>query len=111
MKIKRLDERLSEYNDSQLTNSEVDLDTKIDNMLLSMSQQLEFFQVDKVPENMLDAIVERIVVGRKYCSWYLRFLEEPIKVTTDNRRRHNAKVYFIADNDLLNADSSTGGFE
>lgn len=94
-KIKILEEQLGQYDIENLENETDNLLSKLEVIKFALEQQIDFDNGNKISESMIDAFVEKIVVGRDYCSWYLRFFPEPVKLTTDNRRKQNAKAYII----------------
>lgn len=104
-KIKILEDQLSQYDIENIKNETEDLLSKLEVIKFALEQQISFDNAEKVSESMIDAFVEKIIIGRDCCDWYLRFLPEPIKLTTDNRRKQNAKAY-IMDEESQFADCS-----
>lgn len=96
--VNTLNEQLKEYSVENVEEESDGLLNKLKMIKYSLEQQINFDEKDRVPESIIDACVDKIVVGKNSCDWYLRLVEEPITVTTDNRRKKNGQAYIVDKN-------------
>ena len=73
---------------------EISREEKITILKYYLERALSPLDFDEIPENVIEAFVEKIVVHPDGFDWYLRFSPDPdpTKITIDGKRKNNAIV-------------------
>lgn len=94
-------------------NEEIDknYEHKISVLRFFMDQAVDFDNIEIIPDSIIEAFVEKIIVSENKCSWYLRFGLDPDNPTelSVSGKKDNAEVTEIgSDNTPTLVNSNTG---
>lgn len=94
-------------------NEEIDknYEHKINVLRFFMDQAVDFNNIEIIPDSIIEAFVEKIIVSENKCSWYLRFGLDPDNPTelSVSGKKDNAEVTEIgSDNTPTLVNSNTG---
>lgn len=94
-------------------NEEIDkkYEHKINVLRFFMDQAVDFDNIEIIPDSIIEAFVEKIIVSENKCSWYLRFGLDPDNPTelSVSGKKDNAEVTEIgSDNTPTLVNSNTG---
>ncbi len=112
-KVHTLQEQIKELTpyESDAEYEEPDYEKKITMLRYVLEQYTNFNTDEDIPETVVEAFVEKIVVNEDYFAWYLRFTEDEYTPTRCNikGRKNSAEIEFfpLADSPAI-AESNTG---
>lgn len=97
-------------------NEEIDknYEHKINVLRFFMDQAVDFDNIEIIPDSIIEAFVEKIIVSENKCSWYLRFGLDPDNPTelSVSGKKDNAEVTEIgSDNTPTLVNSNTGCYQ
>jgi len=96
--IKILQDRINSYSNKNVES--IDINDRIKVLQYAVEQKLKF-DSDKIPDAMIDALVEKIVVHKDYFEWHLRFFDEDvINCLVEGAKPHKAQALLMDDSQL-----------
>ena len=103
--IEKYEKELAELNSKPILTEE-DIEAKLRVLRFAIEQDFKF-DLYKIPDSIIDAFVDKIVVYKDYFEWYLTFNDNSVKCLVEGTRKVNSKPTMI-NNLVCNADEETG---
>lgn len=110
-KINRLAEEIGELSAEIETPKVTNYEEKITVLRYALEQYTDFKEGEDIPESVIEAFVEKIVVSKDGFDWYLRFdgdPNDPLHCTTTGKRKTTTGIHIAGDNSPALHSGDTG---